>query len=178
MTETKLLNTWKEIASYLGRGVRTVQRWEVVLHLPIRRPHGRKSSAVIAYSTELDEWLLKSPSGRFDQLPENKSLGHTTTDFRQNELSRERVHDSLAALRQQVARLRQEMDRAHSIVKKVYETERANNVFKEDQRNMWWRHDVSMSFIKPTSSRMAVNYELGSRTVEPVHGHGRSSATT
>jgi len=32
-----ILNSWKEIATYLDRGVRTLQRWERDEHLPIRR---------------------------------------------------------------------------------------------------------------------------------------------
>ena len=35
MPERKILNSWKEIASYLGKGVRTVQRQESELKLPI-----------------------------------------------------------------------------------------------------------------------------------------------
>lgn len=52
-----LLNSWKDIAAYLGRGVRTVQRWEAELNLPVRRPYLRKRSTVCALKSELDEWL-------------------------------------------------------------------------------------------------------------------------
>ena len=31
------LDSWKEIASYLGRGIRTVQRWEREEGLPVHR---------------------------------------------------------------------------------------------------------------------------------------------
>ena len=31
------LDSWKEIAAYLGRGVRTVQRWEREEGLPVHR---------------------------------------------------------------------------------------------------------------------------------------------
>lgn len=55
-----VLNSWKEVASYLGRGVRTVQRWEQELSLPVRRPRGKSRSAVIAFKTELDVWLHQS----------------------------------------------------------------------------------------------------------------------
>ena len=55
-----VLNSWKEVASYLGRGVRTVQRWEQELSLPVRRPRGKSRSAVIAFKTELDGWLHES----------------------------------------------------------------------------------------------------------------------
>jgi phage terminase Nu1 subunit (DNA packaging protein) len=61
MTERHLLNSWKEIAAHLGRGVRTVQRWENQLGLPVHRPAGKDHSAVLAFSTELDEWLTRRP---------------------------------------------------------------------------------------------------------------------
>ena len=57
----KLLNSWKEIANYLGRGVRTVQRYEHDLGLPVRRPRGKSRSAVIALTSDLDAWVRKSP---------------------------------------------------------------------------------------------------------------------
>jgi|SRR6185312_10610111 len=65
MTMTKnseVLNSWKEVATYLGRGVRTVQRWEQELGLPVRRPRGKTRSAVIAFRNELDQWLQHTPT--------------------------------------------------------------------------------------------------------------------
>ena len=51
------LDSWKEIAAHLGRGVTTVQRWEEQEGLPIRRlPHAKKGS-VFASRRELDAWL-------------------------------------------------------------------------------------------------------------------------
>lgn len=61
MAERRILNSWKEIANYLGRGVRTVQRWEAQLALPVHRPSGKEHSAVLAFSSELDEWLNSRP---------------------------------------------------------------------------------------------------------------------
>jgi DNA-binding transcriptional regulator YiaG len=49
------LTSWKEIAAYLGKGVRTVQRWERELALPVARVDG--STRVIANCHEIDEWL-------------------------------------------------------------------------------------------------------------------------
>lgn len=51
-----ILSGWKEIAHYLGRGTRTVQRWEQ-FGLPVRRPAGHSRSAVSAISTDIDGWL-------------------------------------------------------------------------------------------------------------------------
>lgn len=51
------LESWKEIAAYLRRGVTTVQRWEHQEGLPVHRlPHAKKGS-VFALRSELDEWL-------------------------------------------------------------------------------------------------------------------------
>lgn len=61
MAERRILNSWKEIANYLGRGVRTVQRWEAQLGLPVHRPAGKEHSAVLAFSSELDQWLDSRP---------------------------------------------------------------------------------------------------------------------
>ena len=65
----EVLNSWKEIAVYLGRGVRTVQRWEANLGLPVHRPNGHMRSAVIAFRGELDEWLRKAPQLRIISAP-------------------------------------------------------------------------------------------------------------
>ncbi len=51
------LNGWKEIASYFGRGVRTVQRWEKVFGMPVHRIGTGRGENVHAFSEELDGWL-------------------------------------------------------------------------------------------------------------------------
>ena len=56
----RILNGWKEIASYLGRGVRTVQRWEILYRMPVHRPAERDRSAIVAFSDELDAWVKQS----------------------------------------------------------------------------------------------------------------------
>ncbi len=55
----KKLVSWKEIAVYLGREVRTVQRWERTEALPVHRHGHQKRSTVYAYPSELDEWFKK-----------------------------------------------------------------------------------------------------------------------
>jgi Tol biopolymer transport system component len=47
------LDSWKEIATYLRKGVRTVQRWERTDGLPVRR---LGPGSVFAYKAELDAW--------------------------------------------------------------------------------------------------------------------------
>jgi hypothetical protein len=52
-----MLGSWKEIAGYLGKGVRTVQRWEREFGLPVRRPNGGQRRIVHASPEELNRWL-------------------------------------------------------------------------------------------------------------------------
>jgi hypothetical protein len=56
----QILNGWKEISSYINRSVRTVQRWEAHLELPVYRPALKDRSAVIAFSDELDRWISRA----------------------------------------------------------------------------------------------------------------------
>jgi tetratricopeptide (TPR) repeat protein len=58
--QSKRLDSWKEIASFLNRGERTVKRWETERGLPVRRVPGGGRSAVFAYTNELADWL-KTP---------------------------------------------------------------------------------------------------------------------
>jgi TolB-like protein len=55
------LDSWKDIASYLGREVRTVQRWEDERHLPVHRLPGGDKPHVYALKSELDMWLRVAP---------------------------------------------------------------------------------------------------------------------
>ena len=57
MENRLVLNSWKEIADYMGRGVRTVQRYERDLNLPVHRPAGKSRSAVVAFADEIDNWM-------------------------------------------------------------------------------------------------------------------------
>src|ERR1700689_3687633 len=60
------LDSWKEIATYLRRGERTVKRWETDRGLPIHRVPGGGRGSVYAYTAELAEWLNSSPATERD----------------------------------------------------------------------------------------------------------------
>ena len=63
--DSTVLSSWKDIAKYLGKGVRTVQRWERHLGLPVRRPNGAsQKSAVLLYRGDVDAWLATRFSAR------------------------------------------------------------------------------------------------------------------
>jgi tetratricopeptide (TPR) repeat protein len=71
------LDGWKEIAAYLGRGERTVKRWEAQRGLPTHRIPGDGRRSVFAYAAELDEWL-RSSGGQAASQDEPEALMQDT----------------------------------------------------------------------------------------------------
>jgi non-specific serine/threonine protein kinase len=63
------LDSWKQIAAYLKRGVRTVRRWEREEDLPVHRHVHRVLGSVYAYKSEIDVW----------QQNHNRALGRMHT---------------------------------------------------------------------------------------------------
>jgi Tol biopolymer transport system component len=56
------LDSWKEIAAYLNRSVRTLHRWEKDEGLPVHRHQHKELGSVFAYKGELDAWVTaRSP---------------------------------------------------------------------------------------------------------------------
>lgn len=55
-TDETALESWKEIAAYLRRQVKTVQRWEKEEKLPVHRHSHKSRSSVYAYPSEIDAW--------------------------------------------------------------------------------------------------------------------------
>jgi hypothetical protein len=51
------LESWKEIACYLRRTVRTVQRWEKREGLIIHRLFHKNAGTIYAFKDELDSWM-------------------------------------------------------------------------------------------------------------------------
>ena len=73
-TGDERLDSWKEIASYLKREVRTLHRWEAHEGLPIHRHLHKQRGSVYAYKSELDAWWdsrrtkLERPAAAIDAL--------------------------------------------------------------------------------------------------------------
>ena len=57
-----VLQSWKQIAEYVGRTERTLQRWEQDFDFPVHRPSGKSRSAVMALAQEIQEWTRGKPS--------------------------------------------------------------------------------------------------------------------
>ena len=55
-TSSDTLQGWKDIANYLGRSTRAVQRWERELDLPVHRISTTNGQTVYALKPEIDSW--------------------------------------------------------------------------------------------------------------------------
>lgn len=80
-----VLHSWKDISKYTGRGVRTVQRYEAQLGLPVHRVAGKKRTAVMAFTDEIDHWLRTRPQSiaSDEAAAENHSAEMTVEQARQ-----------------------------------------------------------------------------------------------
>lgn len=107
----ELLSGWKQIASYLGKGVRTVQRYERELSLPVRRPARKSSGSVMATKAELDAWVAAIPLRNSFQLSQ--------APVRQNVIDTKAV---LAELKRHVAELRRLRGESAELRKTLHES--------------------------------------------------------
>ncbi|MGE0462502.1 MAG: tetratricopeptide repeat protein [Vicinamibacterales bacterium] len=57
------LDSWKAIAVYLNRDVRTVQRWEAREGLPVHRLQHDRLASVYAWAPEIDAWVARRSVG-------------------------------------------------------------------------------------------------------------------
>src|ERR1051325_10982766 len=89
------LDSWKEIAAYLKRDTRTVQRWEKLEGLPIRRHQQQKRGSAFAYRDELDAWWLQRGHDVDAALPAVDASDVLAGDG--EEIAAERPHPSLTA---------------------------------------------------------------------------------
>ncbi len=77
-----VLNGWKEIAQYISRDIRTVERWEKQRGLPVRRIPGAGRGVVYARVSELEQWLA----------------GHTSEGVKTQDLTPSRVEPAEVAV--------------------------------------------------------------------------------
>jgi len=100
-TSRDQLTGWKEIASYLGKSVRTVQRWERRYELPVHRVPG-SADVVLASKEEIERW--KRTEERLEILDLDRgdlparTLADTTTPVRVRHRSRRLTIAVLAVL--------------------------------------------------------------------------------
>jgi Tol biopolymer transport system component len=77
------LESWKEIAAYLGRDVTTVRRWERHEGLPVHRLLHRKLGSVYAYTAELDAWRNeRAPAAATDASDARPAISNSVTRWK------------------------------------------------------------------------------------------------
>ncbi len=81
------LDSWKEIAEYLGRDVRTAMRWAKSQGLPVRRVAGGRGRSVFAFEDEVDEWM-SGQSAAESTLPPTQPATEATVSAAPPRLSR------------------------------------------------------------------------------------------
>ncbi|MFP5227602.1 MAG: hypothetical protein ACLGXA_08210 [Acidobacteriota bacterium] len=123
-SKPSVLTSWKDIATYMGKGVRTVQRWEQEAGLPVRRARSHDKKAVLAIPQEIDAWVAKrtgiGPSKEHDgatsprelqarldaQIVAARVLTKSAGELRRSACElRDGVHSSLALLTERIARM-------------------------------------------------------------------------
>jgi tetratricopeptide (TPR) repeat protein len=75
------LDSWKQIAVYLKREVRTVQLWEKNERLPVRRHWHTKLGTVYAYRSEIDKWQQGRSGPGTQGCLSNFSCEHDPIEF-------------------------------------------------------------------------------------------------
>lgn len=85
------LDSWKAIAQYLGRDVRTAVRWEREKGLPVHRIGSLRGHSVFAFSGEIDQWLA---GARIDPMVALPDVPPQTTDSERARSVRPRVQRS------------------------------------------------------------------------------------
>jgi hypothetical protein len=133
-TKVGLLNSWKEIATYLGRGVRTAQRWEKY-GLPVRRLAPGPRASVIADAREIDRWIRSAKAHGFPaQEPSKPALVPAVTLARVRQFPTmrsehdllEKSRDRLAQLIANVTRLRENCERASELARSIKSSCKSN----------------------------------------------------
>ena len=92
------LDSWKEVAAYLGRGERTVKRWESERGLPAYRVPGGGRACVYAYTAELDEWLGSEKAKGLEASREAAQKAEPAYGFSTSEVAVERPSLASASL--------------------------------------------------------------------------------
>jgi hypothetical protein len=128
--QPNFLSGWKEIANYLCKGVRTVQRYECELRLPIRRPAGKPRASVVATKAEIDAWIAASPFCEVFQLPQVRSNPQASTTKITTGVA------EMRRLRGQMAELRVELEAAVVLLKESVESVQSG--LSSSARNGQW----------------------------------------
>jgi hypothetical protein len=122
----EVLSCWKDIAAYMGKGVRTVQRYERELKLPVRRPAGKTRGTVLAFKAEIDAWIKARPVREsfrrsIHGIENGAILGALSQETMQTRLVREemrRLREETIQLRRELTTAREELRSSRELLHK------------------------------------------------------------
>jgi hypothetical protein len=186
------LNGWKEIANYLGKGVRTAQRYERNFRLPVRRPSGRSEGAVMATPAEIDAWLSTSTTRQM--LTPVVPLESECQELRRNIARMTQLRGQLATARTELlaslSRLKQASLQAAAVMRRISESAPADFLGSPVPQNLDCSllvesiHALSSHKKAPNRTGMGRDFETGTTTKAityrsghvPSHGQAPKSA--
>lgn len=110
----RMLSSWKEIAQFFGKGVRTVQRWEKTLDLPIHRPPGAPSNVVLAKESDLEEWMNRGMISAQTRATASLDSAFDSIEKSIHDLPREagQRRERISLIRERIEHLRQALEDA------------------------------------------------------------------
>ena len=131
-TNPEFLSGWKEIAAYLRKGVRTVQRYERDMGLPVRRPAGKTRGSVLATRAELNAWVGAQPAREALQLgrPIPNVSTPAFTDLKKAVANMRRLHEEMSELREE---LRASVETLQSSLRFIYGVRSEELVYRAKQ---------------------------------------------
>jgi hypothetical protein len=183
------LNGWKEIANYLGKGVRTVQRYERNFRLPVRRPSGRSEGAVMATPAEIDAWFSASTRRQILLPLETECEELMRNIARMNQL-RGQLAIARSELRTNLSRLKQASLQAGKVLQRISESAPAAFLRSPVHRKLncpsWVRSIHALASRKQVPTRRGTERDFGIGTTNkantprsghlPSRGQARKSA--
>ena len=141
-----LLNSWKDIAKYLNCGLRTAQRWEADLKMPVTRVRPGKRGPVLSDTDHLDRWIRtrganiaanELPALRQRTIEEGQRLFRTELNIaaQMAQLSVSSLNPDMAERRRRAARRACESVEKHLLANRTF-TREDLNLFQTKLQNL------------------------------------------
>jgi hypothetical protein len=141
----EILSGWKEIAQYLGKGVRTAQRSAKQLGLPVRRVSGKHNGSVMTSKSDLNSWMRSSPTQQESFNKEARSvMAYLSAELAKGPHRRALQGAVTVALRKE---LKKDIREIHESILKIRQQ---LNDFRKEQKSIAW-------MLTQISKRLAVN---------------------
>ena len=123
----RVLSGWKEVAKYLGSGVRTVQRYERELGLPIKHPSSKRGS-IFADVMALDAWVNAKPMRK--SVTGHGCFETKVEDLREALVQNRRLREQMRVSRAEIRReQKQFLARVQSLVLDAHKIREAHKHF-------------------------------------------------